>query len=112
VLSERKIRRHTRKAVADVLDGNRLLHFRDLRVLLFSGSSLETLPWKTTSEEVYEDVTQSFEIVSARLFASEMCIGTHVTCRTRERLAFSVRDVLLRLGVTVLLSHTEIHNMN
>lgn len=103
---------HTREAVAQVLDRSRLLLFADLLIFLLVGSSLEALPWKTTTEEVHEYVTQSFQVVSARLLASQMGVDTHVTSCTGERLALPVRNVLLRLWVTVLLSHTEIHNVN
>lgn len=41
-----------------------------------------------------------------------MGIDTHVSGSTRERLALPVGNVLLRLGVTVLLGHTEVDNVN
>lgn len=41
-----------------------------------------------------------------------MSIDAHVPSRTAERLAFSVRDVLFRLGITVLLRHSKVDNMN
>jgi hypothetical protein len=104
--------KRTWEAVAEVLDRCRLLLFANLLVLLLVGCSLEALPWETTSKEVHEDVTQGFQIISARLFAPKMGVDTHVTRRTRERLAFSVWNVLLRLGVTVLLSHTEVHDVD
>lgn len=41
-----------------------------------------------------------------------MCVDTHIPSGTGQRFAFAVRYVLLRLGIAVLLSHTEINNMN
>jgi hypothetical protein len=41
-----------------------------------------------------------------------MGVDTHVTGRAGERLAFPVGNVLLRLGVTVLLRHAEVDNMD
>ena len=41
-----------------------------------------------------------------------MCVDTHVSSSTRQRLALAVRDVLLGLGVTVLLGHAEIDDVN
>ena len=41
-----------------------------------------------------------------------MGFDTHVTSRTGEGLAFPVRNVLLRLGIEVMLSHTKIHKIN
>ena len=41
-----------------------------------------------------------------------MGVDTHVTRSTRERLALPVRNVLLCLGVTVLLGHTKVHDVN
>ena len=57
-------------------------------------------------------MTQGLQVVPTRLFASKMGVDTHVTRRTGKRLALPVRDVLLRLGVTVLLGHTEVHDVN
>ena len=102
----------TREAIAEILDRSCLLLLANLLVFLLVGCSLETLPWKTTSKEVHENVTQGFQIVPTRLFASKMGVDTHVTRRTREGLALPVWDVLLRLGVTVLLGHTEVDDVN
>jgi hypothetical protein len=102
----------TREAVAEVLDRSGLLLLANLLVLLLVGSSLEALPWKTTSKEVHENVAQSFQVVPARLLASQMGVDTHVTRSTGERLALPVRNVLLCLGVTVLLGHTKVHDVN
>ena len=104
--------RHTREAVTEILDRSCLLLLADLLVLLLVGSSLQTLPWQTASQEVHENVTQSLQVVPTRLFASQMGVDTHVTRRTRKGLALPVRDVLLRLGVTVLLGHTKVHDVN
>ncbi len=41
-----------------------------------------------------------------------MGIDTHVAGGTRERLTFPVGNVLLRLGISVLLGHAEVDNMN
>lgn len=41
-----------------------------------------------------------------------MCVDTHVSRSSRERLSLPVGDVLLRLGVAVLLRHTEINDVN
>lgn len=57
-------------------------------------------------------MAESLEIVATGLFASKMGVDTHVSSSTRERLAFSIGNVLLGLGITVLLGHTEIHDMN
>ena len=57
-------------------------------------------------------MAKCLEIVATGLLAPKMGVDTHVTSGTRERLAFSVRDVLLRLGVTVLLGHAEVDNVD
>ena len=41
-----------------------------------------------------------------------MRVDTHVTCGATERLAFSIRNVLLGLGIPVLLCHTKIDDMD
>jgi hypothetical protein len=104
--------RTTREAIAQILNGGGLLLLANLLVLLLVGRSLETLPWQSTAQEVHEDVTERLEIVATGLFAPEMGVDAHVSSGTGERLAFPVRDVLLRLGVTVLLRHTKVDDVD
>jgi hypothetical protein len=111
MISERIMKR-TREGVAEILDGRGLLLLANLLVLLLVGSRLKALPWQSTTEEVHENVTEGLEIVSAGLLASQVGVDTHVTSSTRKRLALPVRDVLLRLGITVLLGHTEVDNVD
>jgi hypothetical protein len=57
-------------------------------------------------------MTQSLQVITSRLLAPEMCVDTHVTSSTGQRFPLTVRDVLLGLGITVLLGHTEINHVN
>ena len=41
-----------------------------------------------------------------------MGVYTHVTSSSGQTLALPVRDVLLRLGVSVLFGHTEVDDVN
>lgn len=100
------------ETLAQLLDGRRLLLLTNLLVLLLISSSLKTLPGKTTAQKVHEYVAKGLEIVSSRLLATKMGVDTHVTSSARKRLAFAVGNVLLRLGVTVLLGHTEIDHVD
>lgn len=102
----------TREAIAQVLDGSRLLLLSNLLVLLLVGSSLEALPRQSTSEEVHENVAEGLEVIATRLLASKMGVDTHVASGTGQRLALSVGDVLLGLGVAVLLSHTKVDDVD
>jgi hypothetical protein len=107
-----RMMKRTRESVAEILDGRCLLLLANLLVLLLVGGRLEALPWQSTAKEIHENVTQGLEIVSAGLLASQMSVDTHVTSGTGQRLALPVRDVLLRLGITVLLGHTEVDNVD
>ena len=55
---------HTWEAIAKVLDRRRLFLLSDFLVFLLIGRSLEALPGQATAEEIHENVTQCFEIVS------------------------------------------------
>jgi hypothetical protein len=46
------------------------------------------------------------------LLASQMSVDAHVTSGTGKRLTFPVGDVLLRLGVAVLLRHSEVYDVD
>lgn len=100
------------EAFAKILDGSSLLLFTNLLILLLVSSSLQALPGKATAKEIHEDVAESLEIVSSRLFASKMGIDTHVTGSTGQRLSLAVGDVLLGLGVSVLLGHAKINHVD
>lgn len=104
--------RRTREAIAEVLDGGSLLLLSNLLVLLLVGGSLKTLPWQSAAQEVHEDVAESLEIITTRLFASQMGVDTHVSSGAGQRLALAVRDMLLSLGVTVLLGHTKVDHVD
>lgn len=41
-----------------------------------------------------------------------MSVDTHITRCTRQRLAFPIGDVLLRLGISVLFGHAEVDDMD
>lgn len=101
-----------REALAKILDGSSLLLFTNLLILLLVSGSLQALPGKATAKEIHEDVTEGFQIVSSRLFASKMGIDTHVTGSTGQRLSLAVGNVLLGLGVAVLLGHAKIDHVD
>lgn len=102
----------TWESIAKILDCGGLLLLANLLILLLVGGSLETLPGEATSEEVQEDVAQSFEVITSRLFTSQVGVDAHVTGCAGQRLPFAVGNMLLRLGISILLGHTEINNVD
>lgn len=44
--------------------------------------------------------------------ASQMSVDAHVPCSTAETFPLPVGNMLLRLGITVLLSHAKIDNVD
>ena len=98
--------------LAKLLDRRVLLSLADLFILLFVGVGFESLPRQSAFEEVDEDVTKSFEIVTARLLTTKVGVDAHVASGTGERLAFAVRDVSACLGVAVLFGHAKINDVD
>jgi hypothetical protein len=90
--------------------GHLLLH--DAVVLLLLGSSLQTLPGKGATAEVEHDVAQRLHIVTSRLLNTQMSVDRCVTSSSSKVLVLSVRDVEVSLGVSVLLSKTEINHVH
>lgn len=41
-----------------------------------------------------------------------MCVDAHIPCGAGQGLSFSVRDVLLGFGVSVLLGHAEVDDVD
>ncbi len=100
------------EALAQLLDGRRLLLLANLFVLLLVGGRLETLPRKTATEEVHEDVSQRLQVVSPRLLTSQVCVDAHVTSRARERFPLAIGNVLLRLRIAILLGHAKVDHVD
>jgi len=100
------------ETLTEILDSSCLLLLANLLIFLLVGGRLQSLPRKTTSKKVQEDMTKSFEIVSAGLLTAQMGVDTHVSCSSRKGLSLAVWDMLLRLRVTVLLGHAEVNHMD
>lgn len=60
--------RRTWEAIAQLFDRCGLLFLPDLLVFLLVGGRLQALPGETAAQEIHEDVAQSLQVVSARLF--------------------------------------------
>jgi len=104
--------RQTWEAITQILNGCCLLFLSDLLVLLLVGCGLESLPRQTSPQEVHENVTQCLQVVSSGLFPAQMGVDAHVACSARQRFAFSVRNMLLGLGVTILLGHAKVDDVD
>lgn len=99
-------------SLAQVFDRRRLLLFADLLVLLLVRGCLQPLPRKAASQKIQEHMPKSLEVVSPGLLSSEMRVDAHIACRARQRLSLPVRNMLLRLGVSVLLGHPKVDDMD
>lgn len=104
--------KRTWETFAELLDGCGLLLFSNLFVFLLVGGRLETLPGEAAAKKVHEDVAQSLEVVSSGLLATEVGVDGHVSSGAGERFALAVRDVLLGFGVSVLLGHAKVDDVN
>lgn len=100
------------EAFAQILDNGGLLLLANLLVLLLVGSSLQALPGETAAEEVEEDVTKGLKIVSSRLLTTQMGVDAHVTSSSRKGFSLAVGNVLFRLGITVLLGHAKVDDVD
>lgn len=76
------------------------------------GGSLETLPGESTSQEIQENMAERLEIITARLFPSQVGVDAHVAGCAGQRFPLAIRDMLLGLGISVLLGHSEIDNVD
>lgn len=55
---------------------------------------------------------QRLQVVPTRLFPSEMSVDGHVPGSTGQRFTFAIWDMSFSLGVTVVLCHAEIYDVN
>jgi hypothetical protein len=92
-------------------DGTHLL-LHDPIVLLLLRRRFQSLPRQLTPQEVHEDVAQRLEVVPPRLLDSEMSVDGGVSGGSRQVLVLSVRDVEMRLGVSVLLGESKVDDVD
>ena len=77
------------------------------------GRSLGPIPWKRPTEEVDENVCEQFEIVTARLFHTEVtvkrgiCNGAH-----KDMIVLSEWDMCMGSSVSVLIGKTKIDDVD
>jgi len=98
-----------RASLAEGRDGDGLLLLHDKLVLLGGRLGLESLPWKTSLEEVHQDVTNGLEIVTTGLLDTQVVIDGSITRSTGQRSTLTLRNVLEGSGVTVSFGQTEIN---
>lgn len=88
------------------------LFFHYTVVFLLLGCSLETLPRKSTTEEVHEDVSKGFKIIAAGLFNTKVGIDRSIAGGTREILILSVRNMEVSPRITVFLGQTKVNHID
>ena len=84
----------------------------NLFILLLICCGFQSLPGQSTTEEVHEHMSECFEIISSRLLSSKVCVDTHVSGCTGQRLSFPIWNMLLRLRLSILFCHAKIDDMN
>jgi len=87
-----------------------LFHYTVIFLLL--GCGLETLPRKSTAEEVHENVSKRFEVVATSLFYTKMSVDGSITGGTREILVLSVRNMEMSPIITVFLGQTIVNHID
>ena len=75
-------------------------------------ANLEALPWKRSSVEVHEDVSQGLHVVSSTLLNAQVGIDTGIASCPGQVLVFPVRDVLPRAIVSELFGKTVVDDEN
>mmetsp|Transcript_13224 Transcript_13224/g.19985 ORF Transcript_13224/g.19985 Transcript_13224/m.19985 type:complete len:252 (+) Transcript_13224:510-1265(+) len=90
-------------------DGDGLLLLHDKLILLRGALGLESLPGKTSFEEVHEDVSDGFEIIATGLFHPQVIVDGGVTGSTCEGPSLALGDVLEGAGMAVAFRQSEIN---
>lgn len=57
-------------------------------------------------------MAEGFKIISTGLLTAQVSVDTHISGGSREGFPLAVRNMLLRLRVTILLGHAEVDNMD
>lgn len=100
------------EAAAEDLGGSGHLLLHDAVILLLLSSRLKTLPGQRTTAEVEHNVAERLHVVTARLLDTQVGVDGGITSGTCQVLVLTVRDVEVRLGVSVLLGKTKVNNVD
>jgi len=99
-------------ALAESGDRDGLFLFHDKLVLFGGGFGLEALPGQSTLEEIDQNVSNGFQVISARLFHAQVIVDGGVTRRTRQRASFSLRNVLQGTRVAITLRQSKVDTVD
>ena len=80
--------------LTELFDLDFLLLFLDVSVRLGLGSSWEALPWERAFQEIQKHVANCLEIISSRLFVSNMGVDTGVSSCSCQIFTISEWNVL------------------
>ncbi len=100
------------EAAAKEVGGSGHFLFHDAIILLLLRGSLQTLPGKSATQKVHEDVSEGLEVVSAGLFNTQMSVDGSVTSSTSQVLVLSVGDVEVGLWVAEFLRETKVNDVD
>jgi hypothetical protein len=98
-------------ALTKLLKRSLQLLLLDILVLLVFVLSWKVLPWKRASEEIKNNVTNSFEIVPPRLLLTHMRCQTCIPSSSCQIFTFDKWDVLA-LRILKALGKSKINNVN
>ena len=90
---------------------NCFLYF-DLFIFLLFCLSWQTLPWKTTSDEVHENHSNLLKIVSSRLLDSHMCVKTRIPSRSSQLFIVLVADMPACPWILVPFRQTKVDDVD
>lgn len=94
-----------------MLGRNFLLHFQDLKILLLSLLSLQSLPIEFSFQKIHQDIRESLHVVSSGLLQANVSVYRDISSSARKPFSLSVSNVLF-LGVHVFLSQSKINQEN
>ena len=67
------------------------------------------MPWKSTTKEIYQDIRNRFEIVTAGLLYAQVGVDRHVSGSAGEILVLPVGDMEVSFGVAEFLCEAKIN---
>jgi len=72
---------------------------------------LYPLPRKISSQKIYHNIANGFQIIPTRLLNTKMGIDAGISSSTSKIFVFSVRDMLVSLCITILLTQPIIDDI-
>ena len=106
-----KLSKFFRVTLSQILNAGHSFFYLDLFIFFFFGLCWETLPGQTSSYKVHQYDPNLLQIISSRLFNTQMCIQTCIACSPCQRLVIFKRDMSSSFWILISFGKSKVNQI-